>query len=54
MGQHVWVVVLFRSISDALLIALGVAGVSELISGFAAEYQSWLFGGAAVWLFFMV
>ena len=50
LGQHVLAVVLFCSLSDALLIMLGIAGLSWLISDFAAQYSTLLFGLAALWL----
>ena len=47
LGQHVLAVVLFCSLSDALLIMLGIAGLSWLISDFAAQYSTLLFGLAS-------
>ena len=48
--QHVLAVVLFCSLSDALLITLGIAGLSWFISDFATQYSALLFGLAALWL----
>ena len=48
--EHVLAVVLFCSLADALLITLGIAGLSWLISDFAAQYSGFLFGLAALWL----
>ena len=50
LGQHVLAVVLFCSLSDALLIMLGIAGLAWLIRDFAAQYSTLLFGLAALWL----
>jgi len=51
LGQHVLAVVLFCSLSDALLIAIGIVGLSWFISDFAAQHSQFLFGIAALWLF---
>lgn len=48
--QHTLAVVLFCSLSDALLIILGIAGLSWFISDFASQYSELLFGLAALWL----
>ena len=48
--EHTLAVVLFCSLADALLITLGIAGLSWLISDFAAQYSGFLFGLAALWL----
>ncbi len=48
--EHALAVVLFCSLADALLITLGIAGLSWLISDFAAQYSGFLFGLAALWL----
>ena len=50
LNQHVLPVVLFCALSDALLIALGIAGVSLAIAEFAEQYAPTLFLLAAVWL----
>ena len=50
LNQHVLPVVLFCALSDALLIALGIAGVSLAIAEFAEQYKPTLFLLAAVWL----
>jgi L-lysine exporter family protein LysE/ArgO len=50
LNQHVLPVVLFCALSDALLIALGIAGVSLAIAEFAEQYKPTLFLIAAMWL----
>ena len=50
LGQHVGAVVLFCAFSDALLIAVGVGGLSFLIADFVVQLGPWLFGSAAIWL----
>ena len=52
LGQHVMAVVLFCALADALLIAVGVAGLAWLVRDVAAQYTPWLFGVAASWLAF--
>ena len=49
--QHVFYIALFCSISDALLIILGVAGISYFFNDFINEYSKVIFGFAALWLF---
>ena len=48
--QHIGSVVLFCGIMDALLITLGVVGLSLFIKDFIDQIAPWLFGGAAIWL----
>ena len=50
LSQHVLPVVLFCALSDALLITLGIAGVSLAIKEFAEQYQPTLCLLAAGWL----
>ena len=50
LGQHVLAVVLFCSLSDALLITIGIAGLSWFFSDFAEQHSGLLFGLAALWL----
>ena len=50
LSQHVLPVVLFCALSDALLITLGIAGVSLAIKEFAEQYRPTLFLLAAGWL----
>ena len=48
--QHVFSVALFCSISDVLLIILGVAGISYLLNDLIHEYSKIIFGLSAIWL----
>ena len=50
LGQHVLAVVVFCSLSDALLITIGIAGLSWFVSDFAEQHSGLMFGLAAVWL----
>ena len=49
-GRHVFIVALFCSISDALLISIGVAGISIFLSNYIDLVSDWLFSIAAIWL----
>ena len=49
-GQHVFYVALFCAFSDALLIFIGVAGISLFFNNFISQYSNWLFGFSALWL----
>ena len=49
--QHIFAIALFCSISDALLIILGVAGISYFFNDFINEYLKLIFGIASLWLF---
>ena len=48
--QHIFCIALFCSISDALLIILGVAGISYLFNDFIHEHSKIVFGFASLWL----
>ena len=48
--QHVFYIALFCSISDALLIVLGIVGISYFLNDFVNEYSKIIFGFAALWL----
>jgi L-lysine exporter family protein LysE/ArgO len=48
--KHVFYVALFCSISDALLIILGVTGISYFFNDFINEHSKIIFGFAALWL----
>ena len=48
--QHFFAVALFCSLSDAILIAIGVSGVSWFVGDLIKAYSFWVFGAAAVWL----
>ena len=49
-GRHVFIVALFCSLSDALLISIGVAGISIFLSNYIDLVSDWLFGISAIWL----
>jgi len=50
LGKHVFYVALFCALSDALLICLGVAGISFFLSNFIAQFSDLIFGFSAIWL----
>tara|TARA_B100000795_G_scaffold98452_1_gene72263 strand:- start:182 stop:802 length:621 start_codon:yes stop_codon:yes gene_type:complete len=50
LGQHVLYVALFCALSDALLICIGIAGISFFFSNFVAQFANMLFGFSALWL----
>ena len=50
LGQHVFYVALFCALSDALLICIGVAGISFFLNTFISQNSNILFGMSAVWL----
>ena len=50
LGQHIFYVALFCAISDALLISIGVIGISLFLSNFIAQISNILFGFSALWL----
>ena len=50
MGRHVFIVALFCSLSDALLICIGVAGISIFLNNYIDLISDWLFGISAIWL----
>jgi len=50
LGQHVFYVALFCALSDALLIIIGVAGISFFLNNFISQNSNLLFGLSAVWL----
>ena len=49
-GRHVFTVALFCSLSDALLISVGVAGISIFLNNYIDLVSDWLFGISAIWL----
>ena len=49
-GQHIFYVALFCALSDALLISIGVAGISFFFNNFMTQMSNWLFGFSALWL----
>ncbi|MDA9319559.1 LysE family transporter [Candidatus Thioglobus sp.] len=50
LGQHVFYVALFCALADALLISIGVAGISFFLSNIINQISSLLFGFSALWL----
>ena len=48
--QHVFYIALFCSISDALLIIIGIFGISYFFNDFVHEYSRIIFGFTALWL----
>ena len=50
MGRHIFTVALFCSLSDAVLISIGVAGISIFLNNFINLVSDWLFGISAIWL----
>ena len=50
MGRHVFAVALFCSLSDTLLIFIGVAGISIFLNNYINLISDWLFAVASIWL----
>ena len=50
LGQHVFYVALFCALADALLIIIGVAGISFILNSVINEISNILFGFSALWL----
>ena len=50
LGQHVFYVALFCALSDALLICIGVAGISFFLNNFISQNSNILFALSAIWL----
>jgi len=50
MGRYVFTVALFCSLSDALLISIGVTGISIFFNNYIDLVSNWLFGISAIWL----
>ena len=51
LGQHVFYVALFCALADALLISIGVAGISFFLNNFISQNLNTLFSLSAIWLF---
>jgi len=49
--RHVFYIALFCSISDTLLIILGVIGISYFLTNFINDFSNLIFGIASLWLF---
>ena len=50
MRQHIFYFSLFCALSDALLICLGIGGISYFFNNFINENSNLLFGFSAIWL----
>jgi L-lysine exporter family protein LysE/ArgO len=50
LGQHVFYVALFCALSDALLIIIGIVGISFFFNNFIDQISNILFGFSALWL----
>ena len=50
LGQHIFYVALFCAVSDALLISIGVVGISFFLKNFISQNSNILFALSGVWL----
>ena len=50
LGEHVFYIALFCALSDALLICIGVAGISFFLNSFINQNSTILFNFSALWL----
>ena len=50
LGQHVFYVALFCALSDALLIIIGIVGISLFLDNIINQISDILFGFSALWL----
>ena len=50
LNQHIFYVALFCALSDALLIIIGIAGISFFLNNFITQISDLLFGLSAIWL----
>ena len=48
--QHTFYIALFCSVSDAILICIGVAGISFFFTNFVDQFSNILFGISSIWL----
>ena len=51
LGQHVFYIALFCALSDAILISIGVTGITFFLNNFINQNANILFGLSAIWLF---
>jgi len=51
LGQHVFYVAAFCALADAILISIGIAGISFFLDNFVNQNLNILFGLSATWLF---
>ena len=50
MDRHIFAVALFCALSDALLISIGVLGISIFLNNYIDSVSVWLFAISAIWL----
>jgi L-lysine exporter family protein LysE/ArgO len=50
LGQHVFYLALFCALSDALLIVIGIVGITFFLNNFLDQFSDLLFGFSALWL----
>ena len=50
MRHHIFYVALFCAFSDALLICIGISGISFFLNNFVTQFTSLLFGISSIWL----
>jgi L-lysine exporter family protein LysE/ArgO len=50
LGKHMLFVALFCAISDALLICVGIVGISFFLNDFIEQYSNLLLGFSAIWI----
>ena len=50
LGQHIFYIALFCALSDALLISIGVVGISFFLNNFISQNSNILFSLSAFWL----
>ena len=50
-GSHIFYVVLFCAFADAILIGIGIVGISFFFNDLIYESSDWLFSFSAFWLF---
>ena len=49
--KHIFYIALFCSISDSILITIGILGISHFLNDFINEFSKIIFGMSALWLF---
>ena len=49
--QHVFYVALFCASSDALLICIGITGISFFLNNLLSQFDNLIFGVASIWIF---
>ena len=49
-NQHIFYVALFCALSDALLLSIGITGISFFLNNLVTQISDWLFGISALWL----